>query len=118
MENQTTKKSKKMCQHGKQQYVCRDCGGKGICIHNIVKQSCNECTPNRICEHGKNRYYCIDCGGKGTCVHRMMKKFCKDCGGSSLCFHGWQIQTCKECYATGRKYQKPITITTNEETKG
>ena len=43
------------CEHGRQRYRCKDCGGKGIC------------------EHGRDRYYCKDCGGKGICEHGQVR---------------------------------------------
>ena len=35
----------KNCEHGRQRYSCKECGGGGIC------------------EHGRRRYRCKDCGG-------------------------------------------------------
>lgn len=33
------------CEHGKIEYVCKDCHGAGVCgLHNEVKWECQECT--------------------------------------------------------------------------
>ena len=61
------KKTIKKCEHGREKYSCKDCGGSGIC------------------EHGKRKRQCKDCGGSGICEHGKQKASCKDCGGSALC---------------------------------
>ena len=35
------------CEHGRERYRCKECGG------------------GSICEHGRQRYRCKDCGGGG-----------------------------------------------------
>lgn len=35
------------CEHNKDKYYCKECGGKGIC------------------QHGKYKHNCIECGGSG-----------------------------------------------------
>ncbi len=31
------------CEHNKQKYYCKECGGAGICKHNKNKYFCKEC---------------------------------------------------------------------------
>jgi hypothetical protein len=86
----------KKCEHGKQKYFCKDCGGKGWCIHDKLKHNCNECSIS-FCNHGKEKYYCKDCGGKGWCEHNKIKKDCITCKGSSICEHNKRKRTCIDC---------------------
>ena len=75
------KRNRRSCEHGRVQYTCKDCGGKGICNHGIVRRSCKLCrrTPRAICEHGRQPYVCKECGGKGICEHNRRKAICKEC---------------------------------------
>ncbi len=57
------KKPGKKCIHGKRKYVCKDCGGKGICDHGRIKYNCEECGGSGHCPHGKVKFYCKECGG-------------------------------------------------------
>jgi hypothetical protein len=50
------------CVHGIQKYVCKDCGGSGICEHNRRKYQCKECGGSQICEHNRRRSRCKECG--------------------------------------------------------
>jgi Recombination endonuclease VII len=52
------------CLHGRNLYLCKDCGGDGICKHEKQKAYCNECDGSQICVHGKQRDRCKDCGGR------------------------------------------------------
>lgn len=53
----------KLCEHGRQQNKCKECGGADIC------------------EHGREKYYCKECGGKGICIHGKRRSRCKECEG-------------------------------------
>lgn len=86
----------KKCTHGKQSYFCKDCGGKGYCIHDKLKHNCHECSSS-MCKHNKEKYYCKDCGGKGFCEHERIKKDCIICKGSSVCEHNKRKRTCIDC---------------------
>ena len=107
------KRIRRSCEHGRVQYTCKDCGGKGICNHGIVRRSCKLCrrTPRAICEHGRQPYVCKECGGKGICEHNRRKAICKECNGADICRHGLQRQTCKDCNGAdicvhGRRYHR------------
>eukprot|EP00982_Pelagococcus_subviridis_P007308 30546-Pelagococcus_subviridis.AAC.1 len=110
------KKKKNVCEHGRQRYTCKECGGAGICEHGREKRRCKECggtslckhglrrysckhcgSNNGICEHGKERRRCKDCVGVAMCKHKREKRYCLECGGSSLCTHGRQKSKCKDC---------------------
>jgi very-short-patch-repair endonuclease len=69
------------CEHNKQQYYCRECGGKGICEHN-------------------NRAYCKECGGSQICPHNIQKSVCKECKGKGICKHDKCKTQCIECALT------------------
>ena len=28
---------RKKCEHNKYSYICKECGGKGVCLHNKLK---------------------------------------------------------------------------------
>ena len=86
----------KKCEHNKQKYFCKDCGGKGYCNHGKLRHNCNECSTSK-CEHGKQKYYCKDCGGKSYCEHNRNKKDCTVCKGCMVCSHGKRKRTCVEC---------------------
>ena len=51
----------KKCVHLRRSYTCRECGGAGICQHNVVRSSCKLCGGGGICEHGKRRCRCKQC---------------------------------------------------------
>ena len=53
-----------LCEHGRQRYYCKDCGGNGICEHGRQRHQCKECGGSDICKHGRQRRHCKDCGGK------------------------------------------------------
>ena len=86
----------KKCEHGKQRYVCIECGGSGICEHKRQKDKCKECGGSQICEHLKRKDNCKACGN-GFCEHDKRKDKCKECSGGSFCEHKRQKDKCKEC---------------------
>ena len=102
------------CEHGLKKTYGKECGGGGLCIHDIPKSRCKECGNTRcehdrskyhckeckgssICEHGKQKSQCKNCNGCGICEHKKIKSKCKECGGSSICEHGKIKSICKEC---------------------
>ena len=88
---------KKVCEHGKQRHICRQCGGKSICEHGVQKQQCTTCGGKSVCVHHRVRSQCVDCGGASICLHGKRKSRCRDCGGSAICNHGRIKYGCKEC---------------------
>jgi len=50
-----------MCVHNLQKYFCKNCSGSQICIHNKQKSKCIECGGSDFCKHNKLRYYCKTC---------------------------------------------------------
>ena len=50
-----------MCEHGRQRYFCKECGGKGLCEHGRRRTLCKECGGSSFCEHGKRRSRCKEC---------------------------------------------------------
>ena len=52
-----------ICEHGRQRYYCKECGGKGICEHGRKRSECKECGGKGICEHGRERRRCKECKG-------------------------------------------------------
>ena len=85
------------CEHDKQKYQCKECGGSQICDHGKQKAQCKECGGSHICEHGKKKSRCKECGGSEFCEHGRFKSQCKECGGVCICEHGRQKAQCKEC---------------------
>lgn len=57
-----------------------------ICEHNKQRFTCKECGGSAICEHNKQQSYCKECGGNGICHHNRRRSSCKECGGSSICW--------------------------------
>ena len=51
----------KKCVHLRRLYTCRECGGAGICQHNVVRSSCKLCGGGGMCGHGKRRCRCKQC---------------------------------------------------------
>ena len=49
-----------ICQHGRQNSKCVDCGGSGIC------------------EHDRQKKQCVRCGGSGICLHKTSSRFGDD----------------------------------------
>lgn len=70
---------KSKCEHGRRQYVCKECHGNGICEHNRRKAECKECHGSGICEHSRRKAECKDCGGSSICEHSRVKSKCKEC---------------------------------------
>ena len=46
-------KEKYKCEHGRQKFQFRDCGGIGICEHGRQKSDCRDCGGTQICEHDR-----------------------------------------------------------------
>ena len=101
--------------HNREKYVCRECGGAGICEHNRMScggssicehgrrsSQCHACEGSSIYEHNRMRYSCVICGGAGICEHGRMRSHCKSCGGSAVCEHGRRRSQCKRCGAAVR----------------
>ena len=88
------------CPHGRERYLCKECGGLGICEHGRRRSRCKECGGSGICEHGRRRSNCKECGGGSICEHGRVRSECKECGGGSICEHGRRRYKCKECGRT------------------
>ena len=98
------------CQHGRQKYKCKECGGSGICQHGRQKSRCKECGGVSICQHGRQKAQCKECGGSSICQHGRRKSTCKECGGSSICQHNRLKYHCKECSKTSRVHSDSDSI--------
>ena len=94
-------RDKYKCEHGRQKYQCRECGGSEICEHNRIKSACKKCGGGRICEHDRIRSTCKNCGGSQICEHDRLKSTCKSCGGSQICEHDRIRSACKNCNPDG-----------------
>ena len=88
-------KAASKCPHGREQYYCRECGGKGICQHNRQRKTCRECGGSARCEHDRLRSKCKMCGGASICVHRRERVRCKECGGAGICHHNRRKDRCQ-----------------------
>ena len=71
-----------MCEHGRQRYACKECGGASICVHARKRSQCVECGGVGICEHGAMRHRCKECGLGAPCVHGVERRNCETCGVS------------------------------------
>ena len=94
------RKGAAICEHSRekrQRYLCKECGGSGICQHNRQKRKCKECGGSSICQHSRQKHLCKECGGSSICQHKRQKSRCKECGGAGLCQHKRQKSRCKEC---------------------
>ena len=69
------------CEHGRNRYNCKECGGGSICEHGRIRSQCKECGGSAICEHGRVRSTCKECGGGAICEHGRRRSDCKECGG-------------------------------------
>ena len=49
------------CEHGRNRYNCKECGGGSICEHGCIRSQCKECGGSAICEHGRQRSRCKEC---------------------------------------------------------
>ena len=69
--------AKNPCPHGKYStYMCKECGGAGLCVHDKRKDYCKVCSKS-ICPHGKvSSYYCRECKGRGCCEHGRSRYYC------------------------------------------
>ena len=67
------------CEHGRNRYACKECGGSRFCEHGRQRSVCKECGGGSICEHGRIHYQCKECGGSGICEHGRERRRCKDC---------------------------------------
>jgi len=88
---------KKICDHGRIRYECKDCGGSQRCEHGRIRSKCKDCDGSQRCEHGRIRSTCKDCGGSQMCEHGRIRSTCKDCGGGGRCEHDKRRSTCKDC---------------------
>lgn len=90
------------CPHGRNERVCVDCGGGGICIHKRRSNRCKECKGKSICPHNKVKYRCKLCKGKGICVHGRDKYICTQCDNATgVCEHKREKTKCKICDPAG-----------------
>ena len=64
------------CEHGREKFRCKECGGSAICEHGRQKRSCKECGGSGICEHGRRKSQCKECGGSGICEYGRNKRHC------------------------------------------
>lgn len=87
----------KKCEHDRERYTCKDCGGSSICEHNRRRSACKDCGGGSICGHGRQRSACKDCGGVSICEHDRHRSSCKDCSGSGICEHNRRRSQCKDC---------------------
>ena len=87
----------KKCEHGREKYDCKDCGGGGICEHDTLRRTCKLCEGSLICEHGTRRNRCKPCKGSQICEHGVRRSQCKSCGGVEICEHNIQRSQCKHC---------------------
>lgn len=71
------------CEHNRERYKCKECGGKGICEHNRERSYCKECGGIGICKHNRQRSQCKECMGSAICKHNKQRSTCKECGGSA-----------------------------------
>jgi len=93
---------RKMCEHNREKYRCKECGGNGICEHDRRKSSCKICGGSGICEHNRQKSSCKICGGSQICEHNRQKSQCKECVGNGICKHNKQKSRCKDCGGNGR----------------
>ena len=89
-----------ICEHGRHKSQCKECDGKAFCEHGKRKTDCRECGGTSICEHGRIKQTCRNCNGKAFCEHDKRKQQCRECGGTSICEHGKRKTLCKECYGS------------------
>lgn len=93
------------CEHNRERYECKECGGGRICEHDRQRSQCRDCGGSQICKHNKRRSRCRDCGGSSICEHQRFRSQCKDCGGSQICEHDRFRSTCRDC---GGSRVKPV----------
>lgn len=89
------------CEHERDPYKCKECGGTGWCEHGRLQTTCKECEGGTICEHGKRRSICKECGGGYICEHDLQRSHCRQCNGSVFCEHGKYRPICKKCGGIG-----------------
>ena len=88
---------RKKCPHNRNQYHCKECGGKGSCSHTNNRAQCKICKGSQICKHNRIRGQCKDCGGSKICAHGVVRNNCGKCGGTCICEHGKQRAVCRDC---------------------
>ena len=52
---------KNKCEHNRNKYYCKECGGSQICQHNREKSRCKECGGSQICQHNQYKSRCKEC---------------------------------------------------------
>lgn len=97
MSEEKPKYIRKKCEHGKQKYLCKECGGKGVCSHNRYRSICKECNGVSICTHNRIKQHCKDCKGSSLCDHGKRRSRCVDCKGGSICEHNRVKSRCINC---------------------
>ncbi len=90
-------RKKNKCEHGRDKYACKSCGGNAFCKHNRMRTNCKECGGGTRCSCGKIRQYCREHGGNAMCKHDKVRSVCKRCSGGSICPHGNRKTVCLEC---------------------
>ena len=67
---------------------------RGLCEHGRRNGQCTDCGGSSFCEHKRRKGRCKDCGGSGFCEHNRRKGTCKDCGGGDAA-HPSKAKTAK-----------------------
>ena len=101
LEKARLKREKEKCEHGRQRWFCRSCGGSQICKHGKQRSICSTCGGLFICPHGRQKSHCKPCGGSQICLHDRRISDCRECGGSNICEHNKQRRTCLICDPLG-----------------
>jgi hypothetical protein len=52
---------RRVCEHGRQEHQCKECGEWFLCEHGIRRYTCKQCGGTGICEHGKHMHLCPKC---------------------------------------------------------
>ena len=71
-----TRYPNKKCPHNRDQYYCRECGGRGLCEHNRQRNKCKDCHGSYICKHQLQKNWCIECH---PCPHGALSPKCREC---------------------------------------
>ncbi len=97
MSEEKPKYVRKKCEHGKQKYLCKECGGSQLCSHDKIKTRCKLCKGKYLCEHNIYKYYCKLCKGNGICIHNNYKDRCITCNYDKKCSHNKIKSLCVLC---------------------
>jgi len=91
------KRIRKLCEHDKVKYICKQCSPGSFCNHDRRKSYCRQCYTVNFCQHDRRKFDCRQCSPGNFCQHKKLKRSCLECTPTLVCKHGKRQRSCRQC---------------------